>query len=408
MTDLERILALWRELESAAADYVLATVVEVEGSSYRKPGACMLLAPDGRRAGTVSGGCLEAQVAQRAWWLTADGPTIQRYSTVEDDGDLPYGSGCGGVIHLLLERGATATPLLRALEQAFIRRAPLAVATILEGPQLGLRAFARPMLSNPDEHLEVRAPSQRYISGETSEDLESVSVHPAIQELANLALDHCASMERGISIQGANLRAWANFRAARPGLWIFGAGDDAHPILSFARELGWYVAVADGRSHLATRERFPTADELHVLSLAELPASQSANPAAGPPPPFVNLRPHDAVVFMTHSFEQDSRILASILTLDVQLAYIGVLGPQRRTRELLAEAGRLLNLPSNAAQIERWLALLHAPMGLDLGAESPETIALSVLAEIQQSLTAATALPLRQVRAHAASLTALS
>src|ERR1700691_3728896 len=114
MTDLERILALWRELESAAADYVLATVVEVEGSSYRKPGACMLLASDGRRAGTVSGGCLEAQVAQRAWWLTAGGPTIQRYSSVEDDGDLPFGSGCGGVIYLLLERRATAAPLLCA------------------------------------------------------------------------------------------------------------------------------------------------------------------------------------------------------------------------------------------------------------------------------------------------------
>jgi xanthine/CO dehydrogenase XdhC/CoxF family maturation factor len=368
----------------------------------------MLLAPDGRRAGTVSGGCLEAQVAQRAWWLTADGPTIQRYSTVEDDGDLPYGSGCGGVIYLLLERRATAAPLLRALEQAFIRRIPFAVATILEGPQLGLRAFARPALSNPDEHLAVPAPPQRHISGDSFDSSESASVHPAIQELANLALDHSASMERAISIQDTSLRAWANFRAARPGLWIFGAGDDAQPILSLARELGWYVAVADGRSHLATRERFPAADELHILSLSELPANQSANPAPGPPPPLVNLRPRDAVVLMTHSFEQDSRILASLFALDIQLAYIGVLGPQRRTRELLTEAARLLNLPSNAAQTERWFAQLHAPMGLDLGAESPETIALSVLAEVQKSLTAATALPLRQVRAHSASLIELS
>jgi xanthine/CO dehydrogenase XdhC/CoxF family maturation factor len=407
MTDLERILALWRELESAAADYVLATVVEVEGSSYRKPGACMLLAPDGRRAGTVSGGCLEAQVAQRAWWLTADGPTIQRYSTVEDDGDLPYGSGCGGIIHLLLERRATAAPLLRVLEQAFILRIPFAVATILEGPHLGLRAFGGPTLSNPDESLAALAPSYQSPSDEMHGNPKSASVHPELQELANLALDHSASMERTISIQGANLRAWANFRAARPGLWIFGAGDDAQPILSLARELGWYVAVADGRSHLATRERFPAADQLHVLSLAELPANQSADPNPGPPSSLVNLRPRDAVVLMTHSFEQDSHILASLLALDIQLAYVGVLGPQRRTRELLAEAARLLTVPSSAAQIEHWLAQLHAPMGLDLGAESPETIALSVLAEVQKSLTAATALPLRQVRAHSASLIAL-
>ena len=142
MTDIERILPLWRELEAASVDYVLATVVAVEGSSYRKPGACMLLAPDGRRAGTVSGGCLEAEVARRAWWLTENGPIVQRYSSVEEDGDLPYGSGCGGVVHLLLERRPTAAPLLTALEQAFELRIPLAVATILDGRQIGRRAFA--------------------------------------------------------------------------------------------------------------------------------------------------------------------------------------------------------------------------------------------------------------------------
>ncbi len=108
-------------------------------------------------------------------------------------------------------------------------------------------------------------------------------------------------------------------------------------------------------------------------------------------------------MIMTHGFEQDARILASLLTLGTQLAYIGVLGPQRRTREMLVEVARLLNLPlsttiANEPWIERWLSQLHAPMGLDLGAESPETIAFSILAEIQQSLTAATALPLREVR----------
>ena len=105
MTDLERILPLWRKLEANAEDYALATVVEVQGSSYRTPGACMLITADGRHSGTVSGGCLEAEISRRAWWLTAHGPTIQRYSTAEEDGDLPYGSGCGGVIFVLLERG---------------------------------------------------------------------------------------------------------------------------------------------------------------------------------------------------------------------------------------------------------------------------------------------------------------
>ncbi len=124
MTDLEHILPLWNELEASGADYVLATVVAVEGSSYRRPGARMLLAQDGRRAGTVSGGCLEAEVAKRAWWLSQDGPVVERYSTLEDDGDLPYGSGCGGVVYILLERRKTASPLLHALKSAFDVRKP--------------------------------------------------------------------------------------------------------------------------------------------------------------------------------------------------------------------------------------------------------------------------------------------
>ena len=101
---------------------------------------------------------------------------------------------------------------------------------------------------------------------------------------------------------------------------------------------------------------------------------------------------------MTHSFEQDSRVLASLLALDFPLAYLGALGPQRRTRELLIEAARLLQLPATTNRVDRWLAQMHAPTGLDLGSETPASVALSILAEIQQALNAATGLPLRQVR----------
>ena len=395
MTDLERILPLWREMEASAAEYVLVTVVAVQGSSYRKPGACMLLAPDGRRAGTVSGGCLEAQVASQAWWLSADGPSVQRFSTVEEDGDRPYGSGCGGVVSLLLERRPTAALLLSALEQAFDWRLPLAVATILEGEQIGRRAFAG-LEQFPLEETPPRS---------APEHANGASLQAAcapLQELADRALASRCSLEKKISVQGAELLAWANYRPARPRLWIFGAGDDAQPLLRLAKELGWFVTVADGRSQLVTRERFPLADELCILPIGELPASQSAGPLSA----LAHLDSKDAAVVMTHSFHQDARLLASLLALHLPPAYIGVLGPRRRTRELLAEAARLLNLPANpdpssTAAAGRWLAQLHAPTGLDLGAESPETIALSVIAEIQKSFTAATALPLRQVCADA-------
>jgi xanthine/CO dehydrogenase XdhC/CoxF family maturation factor len=367
MSDLERILLLWRELESAEADYVLTTVVAVEGPSYRKPGALMLISADGRRAGTVSGGCLEAEVASRAWWLTKDGPTIERYSTADDDGDRPYGSGCGGTVILLMERSGTAGVLLRALDGAFRSRTPLAVATIVEGTQRGVRAVA---------------------GGESDGAwIES------LRGLAELAYKRERAMESVVDVDGTPTQVWSDYRPARTGLWVFGAGDDAQPVVRLAKELGWYVTLADGRSHLATPERFPLADETRVLAIKEV-GGESAHLLGA-------IQPHDVVVVMSHSFEQDSRVLGALLAGGVAVSYCGVLGPQRRTRELMAEAAALAGIAQERIfeQVENWLARLHAPTGLDLGAEAPETIALSVLAEIQKVLTRATALPLREVRA---------
>ena len=381
VTDLERILIVWRDLEAAREDCVLATVAAVQGPSYRKPGALMLLTADGRRIGTISGGCLEAEVASRAWWLTANGPTIQRYSTADDDGDRPYGSGCGGVIFLLLERKPTAAPFLAALEQAFALRIPLAVATVLDGPQIGRRAFAGLEPKPQQTILDEEAPRRNGID--------------SLRELARRSLVSGESVEAEIAIDDSFAKAWAVCRPARPGLAIFGAGDDAQPLLRLAKELGWFVSVADGRTHLATRARFPKADALRTLPINNLPGS----PFDGSATAFAGLRPDDAAIVMTHSFEQDSKVLACLLALPKPPSYIGVLGPQRRTCELLGEAASLLNVPASARaeQAERWLADLHAPTGLDLGAQSPETIALSILAEIQKFHTSATALPLRKV-----------
>ncbi|MGA9584348.1 MAG: XdhC family protein [Terracidiphilus sp.] len=374
MTDLENIVPLWHALRDAGSDYVLATVVEVDGPSYRKPGARMLIAADGRRAGTVSGGCLEAEVAKRAFWMTESGPVVERYSTAEDDGDLPYGSGCGGVVYILLERRATAASLLTELEAAFDARVPLAIATILDGANIATRVFAGPTKTNCG-----------------SEQIIAESSAAILSNLAGLALERMQSIDQRLSIDRRKTRVWVDYRAPRPGLWIFGAGDDAKPLLRLARELGWFVSIADGRSHLATRERFRAADKVTALPISTLPEAASSL--------FSDLKATDAAVLLTHSFEQDSQILASLFAREVQSAYVGVLGPQRRTREVLAEAARLLGLPNPMERAEEWLSRMHAPTGLDLGAETPAAIALSIIAEIQQTLNNGSALPLRQVRA---------
>jgi xanthine/CO dehydrogenase XdhC/CoxF family maturation factor len=403
MTDLERILPLWRELESSGADYVLATVVAVQGPSYRKPGARMLLAQDGRRAGTVSGGCLEAEVARRAWWLTSHGPVVERYSTAEDDGDRPYGSGCGGVVFILLERRETAGPLLAVLEPAFDARTPLAIATVLDGPRIALRAFAGPENLQPEDPQTLRTfidchPERaRRVEGPAvrlpialPQDQVPESADRELQDLANLALAHRTSMEGVLSIDSAPTRAWADYRRARPGLWVFSAGDDAKPLVRMARELGWFVAVSDGRSHLATPQRFPEADLVRVLPVASSPHGDAA---------VSGIKSTDAAVVMAHSFDQDARVLAALLALDSRPDYLGVLGTQRRTRELLTEAAQLLDVAAPEAWLERCIEEIHAPMGLELGADTPASIALSILVEIQLALTGASGLPLRRVRA---------
>ncbi len=144
-----------------------------------------------------------------------------------------------------------------------------------------------------------------------------------------------------------------------PSLILFGAGDDAQPLVEFAAALGWHVTVADDRSNLARAERFPNAAAVRNLEAALADAG-----------------PETAAVIMTHSYEQDRKILSVLLAKDMK--YIGVLGPRLRTERLVGEIAPALEL--TAAEC---MARLHTPVGLDLGGHSPASIALSIAAELQ-------------------------
>ena len=366
MSDLENILPLWRDLRASGTEYVLATVVAVEGSGYRKPGAQMLIAGDGRRAGTISGGCLEAEVARKAFWHTENGPVLRRYSTTADDGEVPFGMGCGGVVHLLLERSATASGFLERLSSDFTARQAAAVATVLEGEWIGQRVYW-----------------PATVSGESTAEFPSLSMKLA--ELAEQCFEQQRSFSQSLQAEDGQVAAVSlNWRPARTGLFVFGAGDDAIPVVKLARQLGWFVSVADGRSNLPTQTRFPDAHEVHVLDPAKWPEFA--------------MNPTDAAVVMTHSLDQDTRILTELLAAD--LAYIGVLGPRHRTSEVLLAVANALSLPTSRvdAQMAAWMERLHAPMGLDLGGDTPADIALAAVAEVQQCLRRTTGLPLKTVR----------
>lgn len=367
----------------------------VDGSGYRKPGARILIGADGRRAGTISGGCLEGEVARKAFWHTENGPTVRTYSTSVEDGradhETPFGMGCGGVVHLLLERSAAADAALSRLAASFDARQPLAIATILEGELIAKRAYWPPEDLNP---LQLLREDAVEAAADLMQDLER-----SLADLARRGFEDQSSFSESIPGADGNMTTVrVEWNAARPGLFVFGAGDDAIPMVRLARQMGWYVAVADGRSNLATKARFPEAHDVEA--------------ASNDRPIVLDARPTDAAVLMTHSLEQDTFFLRALLPLFAagQFCYLGVLGPQRRTREILIALARDMDLGDSKAerQAEIWIEDIHSPLGLDLGGDTPADIALSAMAEIQRCRHGASGLSLRETRGMNAKGRALS
>ncbi len=330
MSELRRILDLWKRASAAQEEICLATVVAVEGSAYRRPGARMLLTSSGQRAGTVSGGCLEAEIAKKAWWLTERGPSLQRYSSFfDDDGDMPYGLGCGGTIFVLLERGEPAAQCLEALRRSIEDRTESVIVS-----------------STRKEY-----PGTLLILDSANQVVYQRNSDPEAERLAQEVVSTGKSTHTQI--------AFVELVAPPPALILFGAGDDAQPLVDFTAFLGWHVTVADDRSSLARSERFPRAAAVQNLDAALALAG-----------------PATAAVLMSHSYEQDRKVLLALLAKDMK--YIGVLGPRLRTERLVGEIA-----PTLALTTADCMARLHTPVGLDLGGHSPASIALSIAAELQ-------------------------
>jgi xanthine dehydrogenase accessory factor len=291
MKEIADILDLWRSLERNGDQAVLATVIRTRGSSYRLPGARLLIAPDGRHAGSISGGCLEDELLKKAWWLTESGPATRRYDTTSE-GEIGsgYGLGCNGIIHIRLERLTPQTPSA---------------------------------LTEIDAVWQTRRPTQYRHPSVDGEPPFVETLQPPIR------------------------------------LLIFGAGQDALPLTQFAGFLGWHTHIYDGRAHYIKSQSFPHAGRVELRT----PATQ------------IPIDPWTVAVLMSHSYSQDLEVLKQLASNPP--AYIGLLGPRKRSLQLLSDA--------NLAETQL-SPTLHAPMGLDIGADGPQQVALSVLAEIQAYL----------------------
>jgi xanthine/CO dehydrogenase XdhC/CoxF family maturation factor len=359
MKELQEILAT---LTSApAGDAVLATLVKVDGSSYRRPGARLLLMSDGRRVGSISGGCLEDDVIAHAHAVRASGTaaTITYDTTAENDLVWGVGLGCHGVVQVLIEKLPPQPRWADALRDNFRQRKPTELAVVWRSPDSNLLGTRL---------VEEFAAAQALGDGQA---------HPSSTGFQPAELPQAGMPAPPPKQQFApNTDVFHQVIPPPTSLVIFGAGDDVRPLVRFAKELGWHLTVADPRPAFATPERFPEADIVIVARPEDAPARLA-------------LGADTLAVIMTHHYRHDLPLLRALLPRP--LAYLGLLGPRKRAEKILSDlaAEGFVATPEMRSR-------LHAPVGLDLGADDPEGVALAILAEMKAVLAGRDARPLRE------------
>ena len=352
MTELQRLLLAYDRHRAAARPCALATVVEVVGSAYRRPGARMLVTEDGELTGAISGGCLEGDARQRARQVIFRGqPALVTYDTRdEDDPRHGLGPGCQGVVRILLEPLDFAAPdnpveLLRGFAY---HPEPAVLTTVFEtdADTLGLKA----------------AVGQRVLLSAAGALRGSPLLAGPLAEAARATLTQGLSQVLDIETDAGPVRALLEVLVPPLRLVVYGAGNDAQPLVHLAASLGWHITVVDGRPNLATAARFPEAGEVRLVPVRDL---ETQAPDA------------DAYhVLLSHNYAYDLAALQTLLP--TAAPYIGVLGPRAKAVRLLEELGL-----AQAAAADVLHHRLHSPIGLDLGSETPEEIALAIVAEIQ-------------------------
>lgn len=363
MTELQRLFLAYDRHRAAGRPCALATVVEVLGSAYRRPGARMLVTEEGELTGAISGGCLEGDARQRARRAIFQGePALVTYDTRdEDDPRHGLGPGCQGVVRILLEplNFQDDTNPLEILRSFARHPAPAVLATVFETDTSGLKA----------------AVGQRLLLSEAGVVRGTPLLAAPLAEAAHATLAAGQSRVLDLATDAGPVRALLEVLTPPLRLVVYGAGNDAQPLVHLAASLGWHITVVDGRPNLATATRFPEAAEVRIVPVRELET-------AVPDP----LAYH---VLLSHNYAYDLAALQTLLASPAP--YVGLLGPRLKAQRLLDE---LDTFP--AAQVEELRYRLHSPIGLDLGSETPEEIALCIVAEIQAQRSGRQGRPLKE------------
>lgn len=346
MKDFKAVVNAYQKIDFAQRKAALATVVRVHGSSYRSPGARMLITDDGRWTGSISGGCLEGDALRKARQVMNDGKALTiTYDTREESNqNLGISLGCNGVIDVLFEKIDPAdkeNPML-LFEKIIGQESPLALATVFSSPHIGKKW----LVDDEDKKITGQGISE-----------ESVSLH-----LHSLFITK-KSETQTLFIKGIEAEVFFEFIQPGVSLLIFGGGFDARPVSQLAKSLGWNVHVTDECvAHIAPTF-FPEADKISLCHRDFIDRD-------------FTITPYTACVLMSHNYEYDRDVLRKILK--TETPYIGILGPRKRFDKMQDEF-----LKEGIVFSDNDLNRIHSPIGLDIGAEAPDEIAVSIVAEIQ-------------------------
>ena len=343
---------------------VLATVVDLKGSGYRLPGARMLIKANGDAVGTVSGGCLEADVMERAKRVLETGRAeVFVYDTTADENSVfSLNMGCRGVLRILLEPISRESEIIEVIRDAYEQRRSLTVATLIDSGTTAHVVGSRVIVDDLDPSDDR---DQNYLSKDFAnlhDDLATFS-----GSVSNYETIHYEAEDGTVEFV---------FESIRPPVQIviLGAGADAVPLADAAHGLGWRVKVYDHRPAFLSRERFGSAGEL-----------MKTDRDAAPP---IDTDELTAIVLMNHNYDRDKLTLPAALRSNA--FYVGALGPKKRTAQMMDE------LAAAGETFDQYdLAHLRSPAGLDIGGDTPEAIAISIIAEIQSVLKNRPGGPLR-------------
>lgn len=355
LNELQQILRAYSRLQAEGVSAALATVVRVSGSTYRRPGARMLISEDGQVTGSISGGCLERDVCRQAKYVLQTGQAaIAIYdSTDDEDPREGFAMGCNGIVEVLIEKLMPNDQAMAFLSDSLKRRSVAVMATVI--------AVEGPLVQAPGSRLLLRPNDEPKAIG-----ISDVGLCEALTDASRFALAAGRSTAVLLEVGGSKVGFVVEFVRPAPSLLICGGGHDAVPLVRFAKELGWNVAVIDRRPGYATRARFTEADVLLSSDAKEVIEQLQPTQQA-------------LAVVMNHNYPADLDCLGLLLRSPV--GYIGLLGPKRRAERLLADLA-----PSGVVQDEALLRRLYFPVGLDIGADTPEEVALAVIAEMRAVL----------------------